>query len=607
LEAVQATQTTLDDALNQLDYVLEQSSTIEQSEQHLSLVAPDTDDPDYTSSLPDNYPIPLRPYQEDGAAFLRMSKRAFCTYQPGLGKTETAIAACLPPEYQWTSPDSVTRREYTTYITTDESDEAYLAHSSKRKFTKVYSPNTYREWRPVIKDPITNEYRLAKVVICAPSYLTDMWFDRILEYIPTARVVLAQGTRQARERTLKLDADWYIINYEMLHARTFTEAQQRARNLGQRKHKDSEPYPIPEADYYIFDESHHLKNHQGKQSQAAAELVHPYMPIGEPQTTWRTPNVYLLSGTPIKREPDDLFMQLHIMYPHTETNALHPDYYFRSYNDFVRYYCSYLPSPYGPVVMGAKGSANARKTNTLTPVERLMGDVAHYISYEEAGIYRPEVQPSTISITLDPDYQKAYDEIASMYAYKDLRMYSAIEVIHALRTVTACPAKVKAAVNLAEQFSRNTDGKGGCMFFTHYVQSAKLLSQQLTKATGIPTPFIAGSQVTTRNERTNTLQSQPTYLVGTLGSLSQGVNNLTYMKAVVFFESSWTPDEIEQAIDRVRRFGNESEKIFVYYLLGRKTIDEQIHAVVGKRGITAEMIIRRTLQKWKRLHKGGDE
>lgn len=469
---------------------------------------------------PDDFPIPLRPYQSEGVRFIDSINRGMLTYQPGLGKTEAAIAACIE-----------------------------------------YDPTT-KQWRPP-----------SPVIICAPSYLGDLWFDRILQYLPYARVVLASGARSTRERVLKLRADWYIINYEMLHKRTTQSQQRRTLNAQdtQRNRATRKPYDFPNAGTWIFDESHHLKNPNGKQSQAAAEVT------SDPNT-----RVIMLTGTPIKRDPDDLYMQLHILHPHEDYNRIQPELYHPYYERFIKQYCIYLPNPYGGRVFGAR----------RTPIENLMQSVAHHVSYEDAGIYRPEIQPTTIRITLDPRNREGYDEIERTYAYKDFRMYSAIEVMHALRIMTACPSKIKAVQNLAEQFE-------SMIVFTTYVYSAKMLAEALSQALGKSVPYIAGTQETSPKDRQRILSSQPTHLVGTLGSISEGVD-LSYMKAVVFFEETWTPLEIEQATDRVRRFGNKASKINSYYLLGRNTIDETIHSVMSNRGMTAETIVRRRFEQVRR-------
>lgn len=548
------------------------------------------------------FPIPLRPYQIDGARFLRESQRAFCTYEPGLGKTETAISACVnidKPCYIVTTHNvlcdddgdyvehtTVTGHWYPTPSTFDAStfEPLNLHHTvaSSRRIMRALEQASLLPPR-------------AKALITAPSFMMDEWYERILSYLPDARVVLASGQRKQRERVLNYNADWFIINYEMLHKRQRKLTKAQWEKL---KHIPRDPYALPTCDYYIFDESQNLKNHQGKQAQAAAELVDPnnFDKLTVPSAPDQQ-HVYLLSGTPIKREPDDLYMQLHIMYPHMGTNRIYDNLYFNSYNDFVRNYCVWLPSPRGNVVVGAKGQSLQRKLGQSTPIQQLMDKVAHYISYEDAEVYRPEVQVTIKHFTLDDKFQEAYDEIAQMYAYKDLRMYSAMEVMHALRAVTACPTKISSAISLAEQFHE------GCMFFTYYVGSAKLLASQLSNALNVEVPWIAGQPHTTYRQRDEILNTEPKYLVGTLKSLSVGTNKLRHMKAVVFFEEDWTPDVLEQATNRVRRFGNDATKVFVYYLLAKGTIDDQIHATVGRRGITAEAIVRRTLQKWKREHK----
>lgn len=503
-------------------------------------------------------PVPttlaLRPYQKSARDFLIRTHRGFCTFQPGLGKTEVGISTGL----------------------TD--DLTSLAH--------------------------------VNLVVC-PSFLTDMWFDRICKYRPKDRVVLASGTRKARQRALDLKADWYIVNYEMLHARPPRK---------ERTHKDGTPIRSleqfrfnPLISNVIFDEAHHLKSTSSKHAQAAYDLVY------KPEV-----QVVMLTGTPIKREADDLYMPLHILYPrfyqHMDPTTgqptpripyshTFPSMYFDSYYEFVKNYCFTLPSSYHTDVF------NARRT----PLQNLMDNVAYFTSYADAGIYRPEVEPLVVRVTLDAKHKEAYDEIASSSCYGDITLNSAMAVMHCLRTVTCCPAKIKATVNIAEQFD-------SALIYVEYLHSAKLLKEELearlVKEAAKPMAggFIRSNRVeskpktvavitgeVSKADRWRILADKPNYIISTLATGSEGIDNLTYMNAVLFFEETYTPLEIEQGIDRVRRAGNETNKVNVYFIHAKNTIDEIIHAVQDRRGVTAEYIIRKVLEKYKKLMRADPE
>lgn len=487
----------------------------------------------------------LRPYQNNAVAFHTAAHRSMNTFQPGLGKTEVAIALGC--------------------------------------------------------DADLNKPTHTNLIVC-PSFLMDMWFDRILKYRPKDRIVMASGTRKARQRALAINADWYIVNYEMLHARP--PRKERVHKATGLPIKTLEQFKFNSSiDNVTFDEAHHLKSKDSKHAQAAYDLVHP-----------NHIQVLMLTGTPIKREADDLYMPCHIMYPkvfrHQDGSPIfsyhgqYPYMGFDSYHEFVKDYCWNLPSPYGDSIFSAK----------RTPLQELMDRIAFYTSYEDAGIYRPEVEPSIIRVTMDPNHKTAYDAIASGSAYQDITFNSAMSVMHALRTVTCCPAKIKATCNTAESFD-------SALIFVEYLHSAKLLKEELDRrneenlnqATGYgllgrrakpPKPHKTTRIITgeiSKEERWNIIREQPDYIICTLRTGSEGIDDLTYIKSVIFFEETYTPLEIEQGIDRVRRAGNSTSKVNVYFIHAKNTIDEIVHAAQTKRGITAEYIVRKALERYKKL------
>jgi len=501
----------------------------------------------------------IRPYQGfDGAAgHLKTIGRGFCTLPPGLGKTESAILACLDPKPR----------------------------------------NMY--------DPFDKPYRRPRgtVLIVCPSLLTDLWFDRIVQYLPEASVVMASGDRRARQKALNLAADWYIINYEMLVSRPAKDLNKLTRDPNHPLHKllDPEtqqleqsaiirladllqnnpsaykklikpsPYKLPPYDIVIFDESHHLANHESATSKEAAALVRE-----------ADKDVYMLTGTPIRREPDDLYAQYHILYPHAGygRTPLSAPLSFSVYDDFKREYCVNVHSPWGNKVVG-------RRT---AKIQQLMDATSYFCSYEDAGIYLPPVQNSTIRFPLDDKHADAYKQISLHYAYQDIKMYSSMEVMHALRAVTFTPAKVENALNLSDQFPK-------ILFYTWYISSAQHLADALSKHLGRTIPCV--SSAIPEQERLAIVDAHPPVLVATLGTLSEG-KDLSYMQAVCFVEGDWTPYKMQQALSRVQRSGSTMNKVMAYYLVAKDTIDETILAVSKKRGATAKAIVERQLDKFQK-------
>src|SRR5580765_4296088 len=144
-----------------------------------------------------------RPYQQEAIDFLHSKHKALVFDQPGLGKTVEAILAA-----------------------------------------KDQTP----------------------VLIAAPSYWLDNWYDTIRNHI-TDDVVLVSGTRQRRLELLNSTAKFKIINHDMFRT-----------------------YELAPVNTLIVDESHQFRGRKAARTQSVFTFAA------------KTPNVYLLSATPIYRE-----------------------------------------------------------------------------------------------------------------------------------------------------------------------------------------------------------------------------------------------------------------------------------------------------------------
>jgi SWI/SNF-related matrix-associated actin-dependent regulator 1 of chromatin subfamily A len=65
---------------------------------------------------------------------------------------------------------------------------------------------------------------------------------------------------------------------------------------------------------------------------------------------------------------------------------------------------------------------------------------------------------------------------------------------------------------------------------------------------------------------------------------------LTAASSVLKTELGWTPGEHEQGEDRVHRIG-QKKQVHIYYMVGRKTIEERVLAVLQKKGEVTRRIL----------------
>lgn len=108
------------------------------------------------------------------------------------------------------------------------------------------------------------------ILIACPGYIVPQWAEEIAEAFPHDTIVQCVGPTEARQVAALIPADWTIANLEMLRTPdTFVR-----------------PYQT-----LILDEVHHYRGRTSQQSKGAQTLAD------------RIPNVYQLTGTPIKMRP----------------------------------------------------------------------------------------------------------------------------------------------------------------------------------------------------------------------------------------------------------------------------------------------------------------
>lgn len=79
-------------------------------------------------------------------------------------------------------------------------------------------------------------------------------------------------------------------------------------------------------------------------------------------------------------------------------------------------------------------------------------------------------------------------------------------------------------------------------------------------------------------------------LAGHPASMGHGLNLQGACHHVIFFGPQWNFEYIKQAIARVYRQGQQSDKVFVYYLVSRGTKDEEVGAVLVSKDCTQETL-----------------
>lgn len=394
------------------------------------------------------------------------------------------------------------------------------------------------------------------LIVC-PNYLVDHWYnwlggipegrDAHPPYAPydRQRVVACKGSFWQKDAALCEDADFHVINME-----AFASHRDRLKDLANKYKWQT----------LIVDESHHFRTHNTRRGEALIDVA------------CAVEYVYCLSGTPIWKEVDDLFMQF---------RALQPE-IFTSYYNFVDQFCIADETRYGTRVLGVKQD----QTKDLDKLLRIMSIGRSYV---DAKRELPEVIEKVIKVDFPDEVLKAYREMCAGYRMElqkeEIKFENYPQIMRMMRLMTAFPGKLDAAENIIEDVH---DSEQRAVIFTWYRETCEDIAKRFN------VPAIHGG-IPVEERRRLALESP--VVCATLASLSEGID-LSDARTVIYLEEHYTPGSMEQSLGRVRRDrqnkGN-NDPILLYYVHVRHTVDEIIHDKQKLRGSNMRKILEESL------------
>jgi SNF2 family DNA or RNA helicase len=139
----------------------------------------------------------------------------------------------------------------------------------------------------------------------------------------------------------------------------------------------------------------------------------------------------------------------------------------------------------------------------------------------------------------------------------------------------------------AIELIKNKIEDGPIIVYTYFRQTQKILSEK----SKIKHEIINGTtSMKRRNEIVQAYQKgEVSLLLASIGALREGVN-LTAGNIVVFLEHDWTPANIEQAIGRLYRRG-QNQDVYVYHIFFNAGIDLYLQRLLDqKRKIIKQLV-----------------
>ena len=307
--------------------------------------------------------------------------------------------------------------------------------------------------------------------------------------------------------------------------------------------RENSKYIPLDVDVLVADEAHRVRNLSSQISRAVAVRHTKYL--------------WLLSGTPVERDADDLASLLAILDP----------------NKFT--------SKHGRLELSM-----LRRMAEKYVLRRSKSDVLK------------ELPPHTEiveTIQLSPEQVQKYSEVKSKKISNHLEKFSKLRTICDFDPTTGSSAKLDRIIDLLSDIKSNGER---AIVFSFWVEPLDELQRRLKSLRweGI-FRVSADLDALKRSLEVESFRSGGNVL---LASGKIGAEGLTLTEAnhVLFINRWWNPSANDQAVDRVRRIGQNSNT-FSYNFISAGTIEERITELLDKKTNTIEELI-------EQLREGGE-
>lgn len=280
-------------------------------------------------------------------------------------------------------------------------------------------------------------------------------------------------------------------------------------------------------DCVVFDEGHYLSQEKSLRSGHARRVAN----LSEETL------VLSLTGTPVPKEPKDLWNLLDTMNPRM----------FGSYWSFVRRYCKEVENPYTPSGKMWVGLREDRAGELM----RRLDTVSHRVSFDEfaAHVPRMRIQPLYVK---GPKLKKGLD-------WDDPDSWESLLAMNSSNKIDAVVEKTDEAVN---------GGLKKLCWGVWLHSTAEQLAARI-KALGIDTYVVNG--LTPSDERQAVLDvwadnPRPAVVIVGIAAIKEGVNELVHAQVAGCVEIPWRPSDLDQYMKRFERLNSQHSVLFHFFI-----------------------------------------
>ncbi len=404
----------------------------------------------------------------------------------------------------------------------------------------------------------------SRILIVTPASLKGNWEEEIQNFGRQFSCEILDGAPTKRSKQLAaFSKDVLIVNYEQVVSHVATLNAMRF-------------------DMTIYDEAHYLKGRKSERTKACMRLTQP--------------RHFLLTGSPLLNQVDDLWTLLHRIAPGD----------FPSYWTFINRYAVY-GGYQDKQIVGVKNEKELRERVAKYMIRREKKDCLDL----------PGKQIIQVKLDMHAEQKKLYDQAADEMVIanpNDLANPYEIEngLVKLLKLKQICgttatipghadySSKLDRAVEMCQEFIGNGHA---VVVFTQFREVLACMERRLD-AVNIPHASLHGGvkisdrQAVVKSWEQAKLANKPQVMLGMWQVMGVGMN-LTAASTIIAIDKLFVPKLNEQGYDRCDRIG-QTNVVQIYELIMRKSIEARIEQILKRKEGIFGAIVAVDDSNWKR-------
>lgn len=406
-------------------------------------------------------------------------------------------------------------------------------------------------------------HRSARTLIVAPTNVLRHWERQAAIWTPGRHFdVIPTGCTPMQRHRVRSMAHHLVIPYSVLRA-------------------DIKALQDHHWDAVVFDEAHRLKGRTSQVHKAAERL------------SYRVPVLNFTTGSPILNRAEEAWSLMHLVNPR-KWRAFWPWANEHFYIE-VTTFNGRSPHPVRIIRDPRPGAIEAIRDD--------FGALLVMRSEDELGLELPDWVQTTHEVDLSAPERKLYDGLVKRSFAKlgadEIMTTNEVSKMTRLRQLSSdwsgllaeagAGTKVKAAADLIADIGRPT------VVFVAFKSTAEALAAEL----GRPVSVITGDYSDDEREamKGSFVSGSTDVLIGTYETLAEGVDGLQSVSHhTVMIDLPWTPEMMKQAVARLRRTGQEQERVYVHTIVARNTVDQTVARALEQKQDVIDAVLGRPLK-----------